>query len=185
MKILCIEDDKNMLKLFEAMLKKVCLPNDEIFLAENAEQGFDIVKTYSPDIIFTDMMLPDKNGIDLLKEIKEYKNNIEVIVVTGEASIKSAVKAIKFGAYDYLTKPVNSEVMKKKISNLRELISKNEFINEEMYAREITEEKTSQNLKELEILYYKSKDKFDNIKRILDSDKNDSEKISEINSLLQ
>ena len=57
------------------------------------------------DVVILDMNMPAMNGIETLKRLKEMESTTEVIVLTGQGSIESAVQAIKLGAYDYLTKP--------------------------------------------------------------------------------
>jgi DNA-binding NtrC family response regulator len=69
------------------------------------------------DIVITDLFLPDITGIDILKKAKELSHAIEVILITGHASAETAVRAMKEGAFDYITKPLN-------IEELRVIISK-------------------------------------------------------------
>lgn len=74
-----------------------------------------------PDIIFTDVRMPEMNGIELLKEIKKINPNIYVIIMTGYSSVSNAVDAVKSGAYDYISKPINIEDIKIKLEQIEKI----------------------------------------------------------------
>ena len=61
-------------------------------------------------MVITDLKMPGKDGITLLREIKEYDPDISVILLTGQGSIETAVEAMKIGAYDYITKPEDTKL---------------------------------------------------------------------------
>lgn len=105
-RILIIDDDEIIRKSCE----KVLAP--EGYLTVTAETGNDGLKLLSIkkfDLVLTDLRMPDMNGIDVLKKIKEVWPDIEVIVITGYGTIKSAIDAIRYGAYDYVEKPFAPE----------------------------------------------------------------------------
>lgn len=105
-RILIIDDDEIIRKSCE----KVLAP--EGYLTVTAETGKDGLKLLSKknfDLVLTDLRMPDMNGIDVLKKIKEVWPDIEVIVITGYGTIKSAIDAIRYGAYDYVEKPFAPE----------------------------------------------------------------------------
>jgi DNA-binding NtrC family response regulator len=81
----------------------------EALAAENGKSGTDLFKATMPDIVITDLKLPDMNGIQILQEIKSVQPSSEVILITGFGSIDSAVMAMKEGASDYLTKPFSMD----------------------------------------------------------------------------
>jgi len=83
-----------------------------------AEDGLEHIKNHPVDLVISDLVLPGKmNGIDLLAEVKNEYTGIEVIMVTGHATVDTAINAMKIGAFDYLTKPID-------ISKLRILVEK-------------------------------------------------------------
>jgi len=87
------------------------------------------------DIVITDLRLPDCSGIDILKQIKQYSPSTEVIVITGHASAETAVSAIKEGAYDYITKPLNMEelhIILAKVLEKRRLLSENIYLKKQL-----------------------------------------------------
>ncbi len=79
----------------------------ETVSAENGEKAFSIIPEFEPSVIITDLVMPRMDGMDLLKKIKESFPGLSVILLTAQASIDSAVEAIKQGAYDYLEKPID------------------------------------------------------------------------------
>lgn len=104
MRIHVIEDDKVFNKLIEHTLK---IKHDyEVYTYFN---GTDFMKnlSYKPDIVTLDLGLPDYTGTDLLRKIKRYNPDIEVIVISGQDDISIAVQLLKQGAYDYITKDEN------------------------------------------------------------------------------
>ncbi len=109
--------------------KKIVVIDDEEFIRLNLERIFsdgnysvrtfpngaraiEYLKENEADIAFLDLNLPDIHGIDLLKEIKEIRPDILVIIITGFASVESAVRALKLGAYDYIKKPFKADAIK-------------------------------------------------------------------------
>lgn len=118
MKIFIVEDDKFYNKLIEHHLK--LNPDFEIQTFYN---GQDLLNKLSdnPDIISLDFSLPDMTGHDVLARVKNYDPNIEVIVISGQENISTAVKLLKEGAYDYITKDENiKERLLNTIHNIRE-----------------------------------------------------------------
>ncbi len=124
--ILIVEDDD---ASRNGLFEYLNLKGYKVFETDCLKSAFEIFSstdsgkfTDKIDIIITDLKLPDGTGLDILKAIKEGKiQNADVIVATGYSSVKTAVEAIKLGAYDYITKPVNLEeldlIIKRIISN--------------------------------------------------------------------
>jgi DNA-binding NtrC family response regulator len=82
------------------------------FLAESAEDGEDAlqkVTSFRPAIVVTDLVMPRMDGHQLLKSLRESDVDVSVVILTAQGSVESAVEAIKDGAYDYLTKPVDPQ----------------------------------------------------------------------------
>src|ERR1044071_5057 len=76
-------------------------------VADTVKAGWNAVSRLVPDVAIVDLKLPDGSGLDLLHRIKEGYPDISVIILTGHATVDSAVKALKVGAEDYVTKPVD------------------------------------------------------------------------------
>ncbi|WP_418264271.1 sigma-54-dependent transcriptional regulator [Flavobacterium faecale] len=113
-KILIIEDDISFCKLLEKFLTK---NNFSINTSFNAEEARLMIQKEAFDLILTDLRLPDTDGITLLGEIKENHPKIPVILMTGYSDVTTAVKAIKNGASDYISKPFNPDEVLLVINN--------------------------------------------------------------------
>ena len=90
------------------------------------------------DIIITDLFLPDSNGIDILKQAKKFSPYTEVILITGHASAETAVKAMKEGAFDYITKPLNFDELSILISKAlekRHLLTENVYLKKQLSSK--------------------------------------------------
>ena len=96
---------------------KMILKHDyEVFLAKNAEEAFLQIKEHSPDVVLLDIILPDIDGLKVLEKVKESDPDLIVIMITATKTIKTAVEAMKLGAYDYVTKPFDIDELRLIIS---------------------------------------------------------------------
>ena len=102
--ILVIDDDQVLLDLFGKILKKLGF---RVVLTDNGKDAVSLVRKTTPDVVLLDIKMPGMDGIAVLKEIKEQDPDIEVIIITGFASLDSAVEALRYGAFDYIQKPFN------------------------------------------------------------------------------
>ena len=88
-------------------LKVILRPFFNIQVAESATAAIDVLDSHPIDLITLDQKLPDRQGLDLLQDIKLHHANVEVIIITGYGSLKSAMEGIRHGAAGYLLKPFN------------------------------------------------------------------------------
>jgi two-component system response regulator AtoC len=101
--------------------------------AESAEVALSRLDTETPDLLLTDLKLPTKSGVELLRHTKTMLPHTEVAIMTGHGSIESAVDAMKLGAYDYIEKPFRVEKMRLLLQRMAEkvrLVTENEFLRE-------------------------------------------------------
>ncbi len=105
-KILVVDDEQHMLKLFEKILTK---QGHEVRTAASGTEAISLFEKNDFDLIFSDLLMPDLGGMDLLKEVKARYSDIPFIVITAYGTIESAVEAMKTGAFDYLTKPFRKD----------------------------------------------------------------------------
>ncbi len=103
-KILIVEDDLNALEGLTSILED---EEYEVFKAANSEKAYSIIKDNYINLLLTDYLLPDEDGLILAKRIFNQQPEIKVIMMTAFGSIKNAVNAMRLGIYDYLTKPIN------------------------------------------------------------------------------
>lgn len=125
-KILLIEDDISFCKLLEKFLVK---KQYEVSIAFSAAEARSAIKTESFDLILTDLRLPDSDGIGLMSEFKNSHPQIPVVLMTGYSDVNTAVKAIKNGAADYISKPFNPDEVLLVITNALQ-VPESEFEDE-------------------------------------------------------
>jgi len=104
--ILVIDDEKNIRRSMELILKS---EGYSVTSAESGEAALKMLRKERPDAIFLDVMLPKKDGLSILKEIKAAHSEIAIIMISGHATLGMAVEATKAGAYDFLEKPLQKE----------------------------------------------------------------------------
>lgn len=102
--ILIIDDDRNHLKVLKGLLER---ERFDIFTASGVDSALPIIGQNDLDLVITDLKMPGKSGMDLLGLSRQRKPAVPVIMITGHGDIETAVAAIKSGAYDYITKPVD------------------------------------------------------------------------------
>ena len=137
--ILLVDDETKERKVLSLNLKF----KYNILEAKNGKEALEIIEKQRVNLILTDLKMPEMDGIELLKQIQKHYKNIPVIIVTAFGSIKNAVEAMKMGAIDYITKPINIEgletVLEKSLNygklleeniKLKEKIKKYEGFNE-------------------------------------------------------
>ena len=115
--ILFVDDDRQQL----LVVKRYLSPQGyRVTVVENGLDAFELIKEGDFDIVFADLKMPEFDGLELLQAIKEYRPEIEVIILTGYGTIESAIKALKLGSYDYLQKPIDLERLKALIDRIIE-----------------------------------------------------------------
>jgi DNA-binding NtrC family response regulator len=102
--ILVVEDDRNMRELIANVLADM-QPEAEIVCVENAHLAMEYVENNPVSVVVTDLRMPGGDGIDVLSFVRERSPSTQVVLVTGYATVESAVDALKQGAFDYLRKP--------------------------------------------------------------------------------
>jgi two-component system response regulator AtoC len=93
-------------------LRMILKNNYEVFLAKDAEEAMLQIKEHSPDVILLDIILPDLDGLKLLEKIRQNEPDAIVIMITATKTVKTAVEAMKLGAYDYVTKPFDVDELR-------------------------------------------------------------------------
>ena len=132
--ILIVDDEVGARESLRMILKN----EYEVFLAKNAEEAFLRVKEHAPDVILLDIILPDLDGLKVLEIIKQNDPDAIVIMITATKTVKTAVEAMKLGAYDYVTKPfevdelrlmisrsLSTQALEKEVQYLRKEVDKN------------------------------------------------------------
>ena len=118
--VLIVDDDKTLCKMLEDMLSREA--DLEVTSAHDGLEATEKIRKEKFDLILTDLMMPGVDGIEVLKTAKEVDENVHVVIVTGFASLETAMEAIKKGAYDYITKPFRLDEIKVVVQNACEKI---------------------------------------------------------------
>lgn len=135
LKILIADDEKSILLSLKSYLKK---KGYEVFTAEDGESALSVIKSQSIDFLLTDFRMPGKNGYELLTEVKSFNPNIYVVVITAFGTIEDAVKFMKKGAYDYLTKPIDLDeldLLLERMSERKLLLDENRELKKKLESK--------------------------------------------------
>ena len=135
-RLLVVDDEQSIRRLcmtIGSTLGYVCAE------AESAEAALARLDSDTPDLLLTDLKLPNMSGVELLKQTRLLLPHTEVAIMTGHGSIESAVDAMKLGAYDYIEKPFRVEKMRLLLQRMAEkvrLVTENEFLRERVTTEE-------------------------------------------------
>jgi PAS domain S-box-containing protein len=119
-KILLVDDEAGIRKVLGITLADA---GYEVHTAGDGNTGFDLVKKLAPDIVLTDIRMPGMDGIALLKAVKQMFPDIEVIMITGHGDLKLAIESLKMDAVDFITKPINNDILEIALKRANDRIS--------------------------------------------------------------
>jgi two-component system nitrogen regulation response regulator GlnG len=134
-RILVADDEESMRWVLSKALKKKGFAVD---LAVDGDEALKLIRAHSYDLAILDIKMPGLTGLELLDRIREIKSDLLVVIMTAEASMKNAVEAMKRGAYDYITKPFDLDVIDaivEKVNRAREMTSQVSSLKEELKER--------------------------------------------------
>ncbi|MBU4177138.1 MAG: sigma-54-dependent transcriptional regulator [Desulfurivibrionaceae bacterium] len=119
--ILIVDDEQNMrVALFEALSRN----GHDVAVAENGQMALEMIAKHPPDLVVTDIKMPGMDGLELLRQVKALRPELPVVIMTGFATVDTAVEAMKQGAFDYLLKPFPVEVIEETVARVFALGSK-------------------------------------------------------------
>jgi putative two-component system response regulator len=101
--ILIVDDELGVRESLRMILK----PTYQVHIAENGQEALTLLNQENIDLVTLDLKMPGISGIDVLREIKKIKNDVEVIIITGYGTLNAAIEAIRYGAVDFIAKPFN------------------------------------------------------------------------------
>ena len=107
--ILVVDDEKVVLEVFRKILEK---KEYLVLTVNNGKAALEQVEEKRPNLVLLDLKMVGMNGIEVLRQIKRIDRNIEVIIITGYGAMKTARIAMRLGAYDYITKPIDINYIK-------------------------------------------------------------------------
>ena len=139
--ILLVDDEEGIRKVLSIALSDM---GYQVLTAENGVEALRIFEDLRPAIVLTDIKMPEMDGIELLRRLKKVNPDTEVILITGHGDMDLAIKSVKYEATDFVTKPINDEVLEIALKRAQERIAMRAKLNEytqnlEQLVREKTE----------------------------------------------
>jgi len=141
-KLLLVDDEAGIRKVLSITLSDI---GYEVFTAENGDQALEIFREKIPPIVLTDIKMPGMDGIELLQKIKRESPDTEVIMITGHGDMDLAIKSLKYRAIDFVTKPINDDVLEIALNRAHEKIQmRNQLREYTENLEELVREKSAQ-----------------------------------------
>jgi DNA-binding NtrC family response regulator len=131
-RILLIDDEPAQIASIKSFLKR---RHYTVYTADSSSEGISLVKENPVDLVLTDFRMPEKDGLQVVKEIKQVNPEIPVVVITAFSQIEDAVRVMKEGAFDYLAKPVDLDQLELLVNKAKErgyLISENKILKAQL-----------------------------------------------------
>lgn len=123
-KILIIDDERSIRNTLKDILE---FEKHQIVLAENGKTGLEAAQSTSFDVIFSDIKMPEMDGIELLTALKEQEIEAPIVMISGHGNIETAVECIKKGAFDFIEKPID---LNRLLITVRNALDKNNLVTE-------------------------------------------------------
>jgi len=112
-KVLVVDDEE---EFVDALSQRLEVRGFTVLTAFNGDDALKTVREKPVDVVILDVLMPGKDGIQTLTEIKQLKPLVEVIMLTGHATVQTGIEGMKLGAFDYLLKPTDTEDLVAKIN---------------------------------------------------------------------
>ncbi len=122
-RVLLADDEK---EFVETLASRLEVRGMEVDTALNGESAVEQIRANGFDVVILDVLMPGKNGIETLKEIKNINPLLQVIMLTGHGTVQTGIEGMKLGAYDYLMKPTDTRELVEKINRAYEVKSEHE-----------------------------------------------------------
>lgn len=150
--ILIVDDEVSQRDILAGYLKK---KKHIVQQSSNVQEALKVIQSQHVDLVLTDYKMPGKTGYDLLQEIKQIDTEIVVVLMTAFGTIEGAVEAMRAGAYDYLSKPIELDeidLLIKRLQERQQLISENKLLREQLVEKYSFDEIVSQSPQMQEVL---------------------------------
>jgi DNA-binding NtrC family response regulator len=113
-RILLVDDEE---QFVQALSERLNLRDYDVTTALSGQDALEKIQSFNFDVVILDVLMPGVSGVEVLREIKKIKPLTEVIMLTGHATVETAIEGMKQGAYDYLMKPCKTDELDTKIKN--------------------------------------------------------------------
>ena len=122
-RVLLVDDEK---EFVDSLSLRLELREFEAKTSYSGDEALSLLQKEDVDVVILDVLMPGKDGIETLTEIKKQKPLVQVIMLTGNATVETAISGMKLGAYDYLMKPTETEDLVNKINGAAKLKKEHE-----------------------------------------------------------
>ena len=140
-RLLIVDDEQSLLDFLGILFRD---EGYEVVTAESVSEAREVLSRSKPDLVLCDILMPDGNGLDLLEEIKKREDPPPVLMMTAYTSTRSAIEAMKLGAYDYVSKPFDNDELKVLV---QKALEKADLEDENLYLkRELQDRYTFSNI---------------------------------------
>jgi len=133
--LLIVEDERSVRECCREVARSLGFHTQ---VAESRDEAYRVLETANADVVLLDLRLPGNNGLEVLREIKRRRPEAVVIVMTGFATVQSAVQAMKLGAYDYITKPFNFDELRlelERVAGHLKLAAENRLLRDQLKSK--------------------------------------------------
>ena len=132
--VLIVDDEE---KFSQPLAERLRLRDYYVTTSQTGEDAVNLVKKYNYDVVVLDVLMPGMGGVETLREIKKIKPLTEIIMLTGHATVETAIEGMKLGATDFLMKPCETEDLVSKIQKAHDRKAEHEERIREAKARDI------------------------------------------------
>ena len=133
-RVMIVDDEQ---EFVDSLAERLTIRDYDVQTANSGREAIDTLKHYNTDVVVLDVLMPGMDGIETLREIKSLKPLTEVIMLTGHATVETAIEGMKLGALDYLMKPCETDELVDKINMAYQRKSNQEERIREAKVREI------------------------------------------------
>ncbi|MDT8407276.1 MAG: sigma-54 dependent transcriptional regulator [Methylococcales bacterium] len=130
--VLVVDDEANMRRILELMLRQM---GCQVHQAEDGQAAFEFLQHNDVDLVMTDLRMPRKTGLELLRDLRAQHDDVPVIVITAFGTVETAVDAMKYGACDYILRPFELDAVEasiKRAMTLHRVQRENRFLKQEL-----------------------------------------------------
>jgi two-component system, OmpR family, response regulator CpxR len=116
-KVLLVDDEEQFVEVLAQRLETRDFKVNSVF---NGDDAIEFVNSQEVDVVVLDVLMPGRDGLETLREIKRIKPLVEVVMLTGHATVQTAIEGMKLGAYDFLMKPTDTSELVEKLNKAYE-----------------------------------------------------------------
>ena len=172
LRVLVVDDDPVTRQLLNKTLTKA---EYEVDLANDGAHAIQLISNGYYDVVITDLMMPGgPDGIDVLEHVKSKNAQIEVFLLTGYATVDTAVTAMKKGAADYLQKPINIDELLLRLKRIGKMKALAKNAGDLREAMDITEKQAGESIQNMEMLISNLENRLAKVKQILSDEAQDT-----------